>query len=249
MHDMDKIMSEEYNQEYGFLNEGEFEYEGEGEWEEEYEGEWEGEFENEGEGEWEGEYGQEMFGEQMEYELAAELLAVSNEEELDQFFGKLVSGVKSIGRKAARFAKSSLGRSLIGGLKSVAKTVLPIAGGAAGSFFGGPVGGMIGGKLGSAASNLFEIQSEGMSNEDLEFEVARRVVRLASASTRNTLKNAAKGGSPKAIVTKSIKQAAAKYAPGLLTPVNAGGGTNGNGSTGQSGAWSRQGNQIILYGV
>lgn len=258
MHDMDKIMNEEFNQEYGFLNEGEFGYEGEGEGEWEYayegEGEWEGEWEGEGEWEWEGEGEYELLGEQMEYELAAELLAVSNEQELDQFLGKLV---KKVGGGLSKFAKSGIGRSLVGGLKSVAKVGLPIAGKVAGSFFGGPLGGAIGGKLGSMASNLFEIQPGGMSNEDLEFEVARRFVRLAAASTRNTVKNAPKGGSPKAIVSKSIKQAAVKHAPGLLNPGGVGssigggmsGGMSSNGASGQSGTWSRQGNQIVLYGV
>lgn len=280
MHDMDKIMNEEFNQEYGFLNEGEYEfegeYEGEGEWEGEWETAYEGEYEGEGEGEWEwegeyeGEY--ELLGEQMEYELAAELLAVSNEQELEQFLGKLV---KKVGGGLSKFAKSGIGRSLIGGLKSVAKVGLPIAGKVAGTFFGGPLGGAIGGKLGSMASNLFEIQAEGMSNEDLEFEVARRYVRLATSATKNAVNNARKGGgSPKAIVTKSIKQAAVKHAPGLLktgvSSVGGGavggfnggmsggfsGGTSGGYSGGggdtfgaQSGRWTRQGNQIILYGV
>ena len=278
MHDIDRIMNEEFNQEYGFLNEGEgeyeyegeyegeYEYEGEGEGEWEWEGEYEGEYEYEGEGEWEGEYEEELLNEQLEYELAAELLTVSNEQELDQFLGKLVRGV---GRGLSRFAKSGIGRKLIGGLKSVAKVGLPILGKAAGTFFGGPVGGMLGGKLGSMATKLFEIQAEGMSNEDLEFEMARRFVRLARASTRNTVKNVKKGGSPKGIVTKSIKQAAVKHAPGLLKPGgisqtigtnkmmtsgSIGGGYSGGGGgdmagTQSSGTWSRQGNKIVLYGV
>jgi hypothetical protein len=253
MHDLDKILSEEYSQEYGFLNEGEYEGEWEGEYEHEGEYEYEGEYEGEGEWEWEGEYEYEgeVLNEQMEYELAAELLTVSNEEELEQFLGRLV---KRVGRGIGRFAKSGIGRKLIGGLKSVARVGLPMLGKVAGTFFGGPVGGTLGGKLGSLASRLFEIQGEGMSNEDLEFEVARRYVRLAASATRNTARNAARGGSPKAIVSRSIKQAAAKHAPGLLrsgSSVSGGGysGNTGGDTSGQSGSWSRQGNQIVLYGV
>ncbi len=271
MHNMDRIMSEEFGQEYGFLNEGEYnpehEYEGyefghefsqEGEWEGEWE--WEGEYEYEGEWEWEGEYeGEyegELYSEEMEYELAAELLAVTNEQELEQFLGKLVSRV---GRGISRFAKSGLGRKLIGGLKSVAKVALPIAGKAVGTFFGGPLGGMVGGKLASAATKLFEIQTEGMSNEDREFEVARRYVRFATSATRNTARNAKKGMPPKAAAVKGIKQAAAKHAPGLLSPAGTAGGGGASAGmggspfdgspSGQSGTWTRQGSQIILSGV
>jgi uncharacterized protein (DUF697 family) len=206
----------------------------------------------------------------MEYELAAELLAVSNEEELDQFLGKLV---RKVGSGISRFAKSGIGRSLIGGLKSVAKVGLPIAGKVAGGFFGGPAGAAIGGKLGSLASRMFEIQGEGMSNEDLDFEMARRYVRMATSATRNASTAAKRGGPPKQVATNAIKQAAAKHMPGLvknraatstgrMAGSFAGGGGFGGGSyggssyasdsdtsSGQSGTWSRQGNRIILYGA
>src|SRR3954468_6268660 len=105
-----------------------------------------------------------------EMELAAELLSVSNEQELDYFFGKLFKTV-------AKFAKP-LGQVL----KPIAKAALPIAGKVAGSFFGGPIGGMIGGKLGSMASNLFELEAESYTPQELEIEVAKRIVRLGTAA-------------------------------------------------------------------
>ncbi len=92
--------------------------------------------------------GESPFSEAEEMELAAELLAVSNEAELEQFLGNLFkkawSGIKSFGSKIAR--------SLGGVLKTVAKTALPYLATAAGTFIGGPVGGAIGGKLGSLVS-------------------------------------------------------------------------------------------------
>ncbi len=258
MHNMDRIMNEESSGEYGFLHEGELGYEGEWEWEGEgegeyaHEGEWEGEGEYAHEGEWEwegeGEYGHEILGEQLEYELAAELLNVTNEQELEQFLGKLIS-------KVGRFAKSNLGRKLIGGLKSVAKIGLPILGKVAGGFFGGPAGAMLGSKLGSMATKLFEIQSEGMSNEDLEFEVARRFVRLSAEASKNVAANANRPAPPKAIVADAIKKAASIHAPGLLSPATGGSGYGGgtsspSGMTGaQSGNWERKNGQIVLYGV
>lgn len=251
MHNIDRIMNEE--NEYGFLQgeEEAYGYEFDFEGENEHEGEW-GIFQGEEEWEWAGEYEDEYLNEDMEYELASELLAITNEDELDQFLGKLV---RRVGGGISRFAKSGLGKSLIGGLKSVAKVGLPMLGKVAGTAFGGPLGGMIGGKLGSFASRMFEIQGEGMSNEDLEFEVARRYVRLASAATRNTIKTAKKPGSPKTKVTAAIKKAAAQHAPGLARTISTNINTTGGGSysmsdpSRQSGTWSRQGNRIILHGV
>lgn len=268
MHNMDRILNEEMADEYGFLNEGEFEQENEFAYEGDYEGE------AEWEGEWEG--GQPVFSQEMEYELAAELLAINNEQELDQFLGRLV---KRAARGVSTFARSNVGRSLIGGLKSVAKTALPIVGKVAGTALGGPVGGMIGGKLGSLATNLFEANLEGLSNEDREFEVARRVVRLTGAATRNAVRSVRNGQArrvpPVRIAANALKNAAAKHAPGLLTPVSGNrprpvvaggnpyggfhgmfasmGGMSGGGSMppppppqASSGTWVRQGDQIIL---
>jgi len=225
MHNMDRILNEEeYSQEYGFLHEGETQppFGAAHEYAQEGEDEWEGESQDEwaNEEEYDGEYGHELSHEQyeqMEYEMAAELLAVTNEAELDQFFGKLV---KRVGRGISGFARSNVGRSLIGGLKSVAKIGLPIAGKVVGGMFGGPIGGKIGSKLGSMAANLFEIQMEGMSPEDREFEVARRIVRTSTAATKKAMVGARKmpNAAPRAIATRAIKLAAAQHAPGLLRP-------------------------------
>ncbi len=233
MHNLDRILNEEMGHEYGYTNE--YEFAPEQEWEAQYE------FESG------------LSNEQMEYEMAAELLAVTNEAELDQFLSKL------IGRAAkgvSTFARSSAGRALIGGLKTVAKKALPIVGKVAGSAFGGPIGGMIGSKLGTVASNLFEIQMEGMSNEDREFEVARRVVRLSTTAAQNAASITQKNPTApaKAIAIGAIKQAASKHAPGLLTPVGipaaplsgGSGGPSANTSTTTGGTWFRQGNNIII---
>lgn len=238
MHNLDRMMDNEYAQEYGFLNEGEMGYSNEVG----YEGE------NHYEGEWEWENG--IAAESDEFELAAELLAVGNEAELDQFLGKLIS---QAGRGISQFARSNLGRNLIGGLKSVAKKGLPILGSVAGGFLGGPAGAMLGGKLGNFASNLFEIQGEGMSHEDLEFEMARRYVRFAKAAAQNAVSQSGAPAPPKQIVTQAIKQSAAQHIPGLMRTQGFTGSQGNNmgsvqGGT-QSGTWTRQGNRIVLHGL
>jgi hypothetical protein len=161
----------------------------------------------ESEFEWSGESTGEVIGEGELMELAAELLEVRDEQELDRFLGDVFKKVKA-------FAGSSAGKAVGGMLKGVLKKALPIAGKVAGSFFGGPIGATIGGKLGSMAGNLFEMELEGLSQEDREFEAAKQFVRFASEAVKNA--SSAPGGNPVAIARSAITTAAQRHAPGLL---------------------------------
>ena len=127
--------------------------------------------------EWSGETTGEVIGEGELMELAAELLEVRDEQELDRFLGSVFKKVKA-------FAGSSAGKAVGGMLKGVLKKALPIAGGVAGTFFGGPVGATIGSKLGSMAGNLFEMELEGLSQEDREFEAAKQFARFATEAVQ-----------------------------------------------------------------
>jgi uncharacterized protein (DUF697 family) len=274
MHNIDRTVGEsnyefnnesyEYNNEFAhedeFLNELN-ETSGEAY---EYQGELPGEYSHES---YESNYEtNELTGEALEMELAAELLGVSNEAELEQFLGSLI---KKAGGAIRNFANSSAGRAIGGFLKSAAKKALPIVGRAAGAFFGGPIGSTIGGKLGDFASNLFELELEGLSNEDKEFEMSRAYVRFANAAVRNAMRNPGVNSNPKQAAKAAIIGAAKKYAPGLLrrrpayqrTQIarpgmgyqganNMYNGNNQGYDDDQqqqgSGTWYREGNQIIL---
>src|SRR5215216_5313783 len=117
-----------------------------------------------------------------EMELAGELLEVSNEEELEEFLGKLI---RHVGRAAGGFIRSPVGRALGGILKNAAKKALPVVGGALGTMVAPGVGTALGSKLGAMASDMFEMELEGMPGEQAEFEVARRYVQLASTAAQN----------------------------------------------------------------
>jgi len=181
-------------------------------------------------------------------ELATELLSITNESELDQFLGKLfkkaVGGIKKL-------ASGPLG----GMLKGIAKKVLPIAGGALGSFIPIPgVGTAIGSALGNAASNLFELELEGLSAEDREFEIARAYVRFAGNAARRAANM--RSGNPTRNARLSVINAARKYAPGLVMRRRAGSRSitdysdNGfDANPNEGGNWYRQGNRIIIEGV
>lgn len=212
------------------------------EFEEEFENEFENEYEFENEFEFEGEVDSETgLTEAMEMELAGELLNINSDQELDMFLGKLF---KKAARGVRRFARSSTGRALGGMLKKVAKRALPIAGGAIGNFLVPGVGGMVGRKLGSFAGNLFELELEGLSPEDQEFEMARAYVRFASNAAKNAVKMPPNGG--RASASSAFKHAARTFAPGLL---GVRGGSLPSSSKRKSGRWYRKGGNIILQGI
>lgn len=194
-----------------------------------------GEFMND---EFEGD-GELVFNEEEIEQLAAELLAVSGEEELDHFFGKLV---KKAGGALGKFVKSPMGRQLVGMLRGLAKKGLPIAGAALGNMIAPGIGGMIGGKLASAAGSAFGLELEGLSPEDEQFEIAKQFIRLAGDAAKTAL-SAPANANPLTIARDAMGRAVSRYAPGLA-------GTGPTSFRGQqSGRWVRRGNRIVLYGV
>lgn len=160
----------------------------------------------------------ELFGEQdgeledseeLELALAHELLAVTNEEELEEFLGKLVKG-------AGKFLKSKVGKTVTGVLRGVAKTALPMVGSALGSFVLPGVGTAIGGKLGSMASKLLEAEeAELLGEAEAEFEAARRFVRFGRATVRYAAA-APRSAPPRTVARSAAVAAARRHAPALL---------------------------------
>jgi hypothetical protein len=179
------------------------------------------------------------FDEVEEMELAAGLLEVTDEAELDQFLGNLI---RRAGRAVGRVVKSPVGQALGGILKGAAKQALPIAGRAIGTYFGGPAGGALGGQVAQKASQLFGLELEGMSAEDQEFEVARRFVRFAGSAASNAATSSSRD--PRSAATSAAMTAARRHAPGLLRgrkPYPSGGGV-----LGRAGRWIRRGRNIII---
>jgi uncharacterized protein (DUF697 family) len=152
------------------------------------------------------------FSEASQMELASELLSVSNEAELDRFLGGLFK--KAVGGVGS-FLKSGAGRALGGVLKGLAKKALPMAGAALGSAFLPGVGTAIGGALGRAASNMFELELEGLSQEDAEFETARAFIRFAGNAARQAISTPPDQPAEE-IARRSVISSARRYAPGLL---------------------------------
>ncbi|RSM87881.1 hypothetical protein DMH04_09140 [Kibdelosporangium aridum] len=149
--------------------------------------------------------------EQEELEFANRLLEVNSEEELEEFIRDVF---KKAVRKAVSFAKSPVGRKLGGALKSVARRALPVVGGAIGSWVAPGVGTAIGTKLGSMASRLFEFENEAAAQE-LEFEMARRVVQISASAARNAAA-AGRGVDPRQAAQRALIAATRRHAPAAL---------------------------------
>jgi hypothetical protein len=178
----------------------------------------------------------EVFDEAEQLELASELLEIGNEAELDHFLGSLVQrAAQALGGVPGLPG----GRSLAEALKIAAKQILPA----------------IRTKLGKAANlgaaaRAFGLELEGLSNEDREFEIARRFIGFAGEALRQ-LAAAPAAANPRETAQAAITTAARMVAPGLMqirrseahrvAPPAA--------PSGSSGRWVRHGGKIVLYGA
>jgi uncharacterized protein (DUF697 family) len=181
------------------------------------------------------------FDEAEEMALAAELLEITDEDELDQFLGKLM---KKAAKAVGGIMRSPLGKSLGGILKGVAKRALPLAGTALGGVVGGPLGASLGSQLASTAGKAFGLEAEGMNAEDEQFEVARRFVRFAGAASGKAASTPS-AAAPPAAARSAAMAAARSHAPGLLPGRSTGGGQPGP-RGGRTGRWIRRGRQIVV---
>lgn len=147
-------------------------------------------------------------GEVEEAELAAQLLEITNEFELDQFIGGLV-------QNAAHAAGAPLPppvlAPLASTLKGTLKHAIPVVGGASAMPFDA-VGDT---RRLAAAAAAFGLELEALSPEDQEFELARRFVRLARGAGRRASRFTRRMPA-RATVRRALAGAARRYAPGLL---------------------------------
>ena len=161
--------------------------------------------------------------------LAAGLLEVASDTELEHFLFELVAADGAIAPTAAD--------ALVRVLKRVARPLFPVHGSALASGLGASRT-----DLKATAARIFGLELEGLSPEDKEFEVARQFIRLAGDVIDNVRGNAGGGtgagavaGHAQAMAERALQQAAQRHAPGLLT------------SDARDGCWQRQGRRIVVF--
>lgn len=246
MHDIDRTLTDSEFELEAFEADADGEYD---EYEHSFELEaeaddYEDEYEHEYEYEFEGGYGEGVFDEAEEMELASELLSVGDDEELEYFLGRVI---RRAGRRVRRFVKSKTGRALRKGLKRVAKRLLPTAGRAVGTLVGGPLGGRIGSRVARVGGRALGLELEGLSPEDQELEVAKRIVRLTADAAKNAATQSSSGDSD-TDAKRALLKAVKKQAPGLVPSAKAKPSMAGA-LPGRSGRWVQRGHKIVLMGV
>lgn len=179
-----------------------------------------------------------------ELALAAELLEVTDEDELDQFLGDLARKAVSA---AKDFAGSAAGQAVGQVLKSAARKALPQLGQAVGNYFLPGAGGQAGRQVGKWLGTKFEsgLQLEGLSPEDRDLETARAFVRFAT----DTAQRAA--ATPRSVPAVQAAQQAAtaaarQHLPGLLRRPGQSGQPGQPGQSRRSGRWIRRGRNIVI---
>ena len=212
-------------------------------------------FEFTSEGESAGEYGenesfefqseqQEVFNEAEVNELASELLSVSNQQELNNFLGDIM---KRAAGSLGQVMGSPLGQQLGGMLRSAAKTALPVVGSAIGNAIVPGLGGAVGGKLASMAGSMFGLETEGLAQEDREYEVAKQFVRFGADATQKALASTTAGTPIAAAAKTAVQQAAERFVPGLLANSPLAGMSSGRSSLPHRGVWVRHGHKIVIH--
>lgn len=175
-----------------------------------------------------------------EFALAAELLEVSREADLDRFLLKLIGRAGADGQ---RLARSPVAGELVVLLRQAAHMILrpihrsvrALPGLAAPMWRPDP-------RLISEAGEMFGLELEGLSPEDKEFALARQFVRFASEAVRTASRLL---GAPRAAAGAAVHRAARRFAPGLLARLGRLPGTPG---TATAGRWVRRDGRIVVLG-
>jgi hypothetical protein len=177
-----------------------------------------------------------LFDEIEQAELAGELLATTDDDELERFFGRLI-------KKGRRALHSTTARRLRGLLKDAARTALKHGAPIAGAAIGGPMGATLAGKAASSLGSMLGMELEGLSPEDQELEAAKQVVRLAGAAIEHAA-DLEPSTSSESAAYQGMVNAARRHAPGLLRRHA----THTLGRA-QRGTWVRRGGNIVLFGA
>jgi hypothetical protein len=183
-------------------------------------------------------------GPQQQEALAYELMGISSEREMDEFFGKIIGTVgKHLKRTARRVAPHALNLLKGPGRQLLAKA-LPLVGAAAGSVvpgLGNIVGGMAGNALGSILGGG---EGEYGTLDEAKVDVAQRVVRTLSQAAAAAATDPRAMTNPAGVARDSLAQAVQQNLPPKVRAVLANGA-----SSGASGRWVRRGNRIIVIGA
>jgi len=188
------------------------------------------------------------FSESEEQELAADLLAINNDRELDRFLCALLR--RAAGMSGGRLHLDVGGR--LGGLVRIAiQKILP----SVGRGFDASVD-SLSTRTSPGAEALLGFESEGLSAEDRELNSATQMVRLAGAAAQAASHSSR--GQAEEVARAAVIEAARRHAPGLVRSRHRrkrGCGCGGEDLEGcschgaKSGFWRRRGGRVVVWDV
>lgn len=167
-----------------------------------------------------------------ELALAADLLGVRSEAELERVLRRVIGNAGVLG---ARVLRSPMAPQLIGQIKAAVMSLIPARSSALAVIAGAPAHTA---RIARGA-RVFGLELEGLSPEDKEFALARQVVRFADAAARYA--GQARAASPEAAreaAREALRRAACRHAPGLLPRFRA--------RRAPQGRWTTEGGRIVL---
>jgi hypothetical protein len=189
----------------------------------------------------EDESGRGLFDESEELELAARLLDVVNDKQLNQFLSDLI---RKVGAASGSVVTPSDAIAIGDVLKGAIYRILPIhtMGRSLehGSTMHSSIGAQLSSGLSSVAGQVLGLELEGLSPEDREFEAIRQFVRFAGETVKNTAQGSMRGN-PHEMAHRAAAEAAEAYAPGLFS--------DRHHVSNDSGYWILRRDKIILFGV
>jgi hypothetical protein len=142
-------------------------------------------------------------------ELAAELLDVTNESELEGFLRKLVAETP---RNGGRLPADTAG-ALVAALRRIVERTVPTLTSALGDELDPAT--EAGPSVAATAARVYGLELEGMSAEDRDYEIARQFLHLALATTARAARSPARA--PAAVIADTaVAGASRELAPGLL---------------------------------
>jgi hypothetical protein len=151
-----------------------------------------------------------VLGDTAEMAVAANVLEITDRADLERFLRNLTRHVgNKIGIHLSSPQADAICDVLAGTIgqalrQSAGKRRAPPA----------PFGATLGSRLASVPASQLGLELEGLSNEDREFETARRLVRFAAEAVKNAL--TANTGNPLIAARSGAFAAARRYAPGLV---------------------------------
>lgn len=153
-----------------------------------------------------------VFDESQELELAARLLDVANDRQLDQFLRDLIrQGDSAAGNLSTPAQLHAVGNVL----KRAIYNILPMRSMEHGATSHSSIGAQLGNGLSSVAGQVLGLELEGLSPEDREFEATRQFVRFAGETVKNS-RQAFMNTTSQEAAHRAAAEAAQTYAPGLF---------------------------------